>query len=669
MKRRRCIVVGIDGATLSVIGPMLARGELPHFARFAARGHLGPLRSTFPPISAPAWATFMTGKNPGKHGLFDFRECRPTPRSIRPLASFRSISGPTFWEIAGHQGKRVVIVGVPMTYPPPTVEGCLVSGFPAPAGEVFTHPPDLSRRILETEGAFHFDLPWEEADSPASLIAAAATSLRNRWNVLHRVARETEWDLLVVVFTECDRLQHFLWHHHDPTHPAAPAGGRFPQAIEDHYRALDEILGRILAMGDAQTSFLLLSDHGGGPLWRKLHLNRVLEELGYLVTVPAIGLLPPPARGIDLLAIPRQVVRSGNPCGENRDGNCGVLDIFGDPRRILHQHPPGEIRLRVSLPPDPLLRGACALAPSAWERSRSPVRFRIEVVVEEAEYEVFCQELFPARRAEDRRWFEFSLPLTPFGGMAVTLLLHLESDGDPAHTPGGWANLSIVPADAPASPALPSSPPRRIDWSRTRAFAGSETEMGIYLNMEGREPEGIVPWSAYEETRAALLADLGDLDRRIDPRVWGGSPPHFTRLEPREARYHGPYVDRAPDILCMIDGMRTIAVDDLSEAYTSDPGRWTGTHRMAGIFGLLTPHDKNGGIPLSVSIEDLAPTILHLLGCRVPSGMDGRILPILGASLPSGESLCPPAAGHGGLDPEEEAALREQLVRLGYIPR
>jgi len=68
----RVLVIGLDGATLDLICPWAAQGHLPILARLMAEGAHGPLESTLPPVTSPAWPSFVTGKNPGRHGVFDF---------------------------------------------------------------------------------------------------------------------------------------------------------------------------------------------------------------------------------------------------------------------------------------------------------------------------------------------------------------------------------------------------------------------------------------------------------------------------------------------------------------------------------------------------------------------------------------------------------------------
>ena len=68
----KVLVIGLDGATFDLMLPWIEAGELPTLGRMLSEGSSGPLRSTYPPVTAAAWSTFMTRKNPGKHGIYGF---------------------------------------------------------------------------------------------------------------------------------------------------------------------------------------------------------------------------------------------------------------------------------------------------------------------------------------------------------------------------------------------------------------------------------------------------------------------------------------------------------------------------------------------------------------------------------------------------------------------
>ena len=115
---RRVMIIGLDGATFDVLNPMMAAGRMPNVKRFIERGVSGPFESTRPPITPAAWTTFMTGKNPGTHGVVDFERYdvhtgRLSFNSTQTVGHVR-----TLWQILSEKGLRVGVINVPMTYPP-----------------------------------------------------------------------------------------------------------------------------------------------------------------------------------------------------------------------------------------------------------------------------------------------------------------------------------------------------------------------------------------------------------------------------------------------------------------------------------------------------------------------------------------------------------------------
>src|SRR5829696_3348686 len=112
----KVFVLGLDGATWDVLGPLAERGELPNLSRLMQRGASGTLASVFPPLSPVAWTAVMTGKNSGKHGIFEFLEHGHDPLRGR-VNSSRAIDAKLLWEIAAQHGKKTVAGGVPLSYP------------------------------------------------------------------------------------------------------------------------------------------------------------------------------------------------------------------------------------------------------------------------------------------------------------------------------------------------------------------------------------------------------------------------------------------------------------------------------------------------------------------------------------------------------------------------
>ena len=105
MTERKVLILGLDGATWRVLRPLLEAGELPHLAALVKAGASGLLRSSIPPLTAPAWTNFQTGANAGKHGIFDFRVFDRAARRLW-LVSSRDLKLPTLWQVASAAGRR-----------------------------------------------------------------------------------------------------------------------------------------------------------------------------------------------------------------------------------------------------------------------------------------------------------------------------------------------------------------------------------------------------------------------------------------------------------------------------------------------------------------------------------------------------------------------------------
>src|ERR1051325_5672568 len=104
----KLLVIGLDGASFNVLDGLIEKGYLPNLARLIADGTRADLETTFPPITAVAWSSFMTGKNPGKHGIFEFvRRDRNTQRELAVNASFRE--GRAIWDLLSDAGHRVIV--------------------------------------------------------------------------------------------------------------------------------------------------------------------------------------------------------------------------------------------------------------------------------------------------------------------------------------------------------------------------------------------------------------------------------------------------------------------------------------------------------------------------------------------------------------------------------
>lgn len=284
----KCVVLGMDGATLDLIVPWVEEGKLPHFKRMMDEGAYGTLMSTAFPGSAPAWSSFLTGKNPGKHGIFFFTEHAAGSYQVR-LVNAAMRTGEPFWDYLSRRGRRMGVMNVPMTFPPSPVNGFFVSGMDAPGVEsTFTHPSSLKQRILEIYPDYKIEVGvWGmiSGGRQQQAVEALKEIIKARGKIARRLLRENECDVGVLVYTATDRVQHFFWKYLDKTHPQydEKEARKYGSAILEVYQTLDAELEKWFHVMDDDANLIIVSDHGAGPNSnRSIYLNRWLEKEGYL---------------------------------------------------------------------------------------------------------------------------------------------------------------------------------------------------------------------------------------------------------------------------------------------------------------------------------------------------------------------------------------------------
>lgn len=219
-----------------------------------------------------------------------------------------------------------------------------------------------------------------------------------------------------------------------------------------------------------------------------------------------------------------------------------------------------------------------------------------------------------------------------------------------------------------------SAPYRKIDWSATRAFYVNN--QGFRINLKGREPAGIVEPSDYEALRDDLVARALAIR---DPET-GASV--YARAERRETLYHGGHESATADVVLVETNGRTRAAENFSTSAQINPDRLDRRFAARGIpgnhadFGVLMACGKgvrSGEHVTGAGLEDIAPTILYMLGLPVPTSMDGRILQdVLTDDFRASHEVrrsdddgAIEAGSDLGRDDEEE--IEERLRGLGYL--
>ena len=285
----KILIVGVDGGTFSLIVPWVEAGELPNFARLMNGGAWGNLDSTIPPITPPAWTSFMTGKNPGKHGLYHFISPRfGTYEFVYSNANTRKSR--TIWRILSDSGIKVGVVNVPMTFPPEKIDGFMISGLDTPDEKSqFIYPISVRDELDKQFGGVRLEarhLEFMRSDEKRDAVLKQMAGLEDhRTQLATYLIRNFPVDVFMLVFCSVDQIQHYFWHYMDTGHYRYDSGGaqRYGDAILKAYRKIDEKVGELLEAVSKDTITILMSDHGAGPSSDTVvHLNQYLSEIGVL---------------------------------------------------------------------------------------------------------------------------------------------------------------------------------------------------------------------------------------------------------------------------------------------------------------------------------------------------------------------------------------------------
>ncbi|MBU7031838.1 MAG: alkaline phosphatase family protein, partial [Theionarchaea archaeon] len=259
--KRKLLVLGFDGATFDLIEPFRKKGVLPNFTRIMEGGAWAPLISVIPPVSAPAWVSISTGKNPGKHNIYGFTDGRGNIVN----STFRKAKA--IWNLLDEQRKKSIIINIPVTYPPETINGAIYPGILDPDEKVYHGRFQIDKEaLMERKKALEKTFQWEFKKTEKAL----------------RYMKEQEWDFFFILYFLSDFVPTIYWKYMDPNHPQHIHDPDLSQAIEKSYTVLDEILGRFLSLMDEQTDLVVISDHGIGPSKKVLNINEWLRQNGFL---------------------------------------------------------------------------------------------------------------------------------------------------------------------------------------------------------------------------------------------------------------------------------------------------------------------------------------------------------------------------------------------------
>ena len=506
------MVIGLDGATFDIIDPLIEQGRLPNLQSIIERGVRGNLESTIPPLSPVAWTSFMTGANPGKHGIFDFIGRKPGSYQFQVInAASRKIEA--FWKVISNTGKKVGVVNVPMTYPADKVNGFMIAGLDSPSVKSkFTfEPPELYDEIMKEIGDYTInqDIVINSKPDNPRYFKGILDMIDNQSAAVKYLISTRELDLFVYVCTATDYIQHGSWKYIDKKHPEyrEDLNGKFGNHIYDIYEKMDKFIGEILEQTDPSTNIFLMSDHGQGPLYKFLSLNDWLRQEGHFHLNPGYQ------KSIKYWSI--KLLRK---LADNIFLNIGMNTERESVQKIM-----GRIRGKIT---------------------------------------------------------------------SISSSYYMNS----------------------------------IDWNKTTAFCEGSYP-AIYINLKDKYPDGQVKQGAeYEKLRDDIVSKLKDLkDPQTNEKI-------VDAVYKTDEIYSSEVKGDPPDLICALkDGYHGGGKAEqlylgLDENELFSTHRWSGQHRMNGIFVAAGPDIVRKQLISDAQIIDIAPTILYLMGLPIPKSMDGKVL-------------------------------------------
>lgn len=284
-KEPKIFVIGLDcGDPVLVFDQW--RDELPNFRRLMEAGAYGPLTSSIPCITVPAWSSMTSGKDPGVLGFYGFRNRADYSYENMSMATGSAVMEPRVWELLGEAGKQVIVVGVPQTYPVKPANGYLISSFLTPSvRRQYTYPNELRYEIERLLGGREYDIDVHQfrTENKDFLLKQIYEMTEKRFIVLKHLLKNKPWDFFMFVEMGVDRIHHGLWQYMDSTHPKYEPGNPYQDAIKEYYQYIDRELGEMLSALDDDTVVMVVSDHGAKKMDGGICINEWLRREGYLV--------------------------------------------------------------------------------------------------------------------------------------------------------------------------------------------------------------------------------------------------------------------------------------------------------------------------------------------------------------------------------------------------
>lgn len=270
----KILIIGIDGVPPKLINSLVKRGYLKNIKNLIEKGFYNTLKSTFPPITAPAWVSFATGCNPGKHGCYDFLKPVNSLANIKTINS-QDIKCKTFYEILEKNNLKSILINLPVSTPPRTKN--ITIGSLLTQEKNFIYPSGLKNEIPELSQYRIAPDPKLALQDNFEKYAKHIRKLeKNRFNVAQKLFTRKPWNLFFILFSGTDWIQHKVF--------GKIMAGKIKENsnILKLYQDIDEYIGWFKSQAPKNTNIFIMSDHGFRVLDKAFFINSWLKKQGLL---------------------------------------------------------------------------------------------------------------------------------------------------------------------------------------------------------------------------------------------------------------------------------------------------------------------------------------------------------------------------------------------------
>jgi predicted AlkP superfamily phosphohydrolase/phosphomutase len=274
-KTPRTLIIGLDGVPFGMLKDFAEIGVMANTAELISGGVFEKMYSSIPEISSVAWSSIITGQNPGQHSIFGFTDLFAHSYKMR-FPNFNDLKSPPFWSLAKNKS---VIINVPSTYPVKDMNGVHISGFVSIDINKSVHPAFLIPQLKNL--GYRIDVDSEKAHRDLNLfLRDLDETLTARIKAAEYLWDYIDWQTFMLAFTGTDRLMHFLWDaYEDKNH-------KYHEAFLEHFRRIDQAIGKIYSKLNENDVLIMLSDHGFEKLEKDVYVNYLLASEGFLTFRP-----------------------------------------------------------------------------------------------------------------------------------------------------------------------------------------------------------------------------------------------------------------------------------------------------------------------------------------------------------------------------------------------